>query len=254
MSSRRQNGMNHLLRILRLVDGSLVPVIPRGHRRIADRDDGLGVEAVIGLGDFVFLRLGLIDVAERALMHEGEMRIVEGVLHQPQRRACSTCRRTDGSGDTPASSSCGNVGNIAQGLVERDPDIAVAGLGAERSRARRAPAARTETAGSSPACRRGHIPSRDSRRRCCRRCTSPSTVSRCGGSSDPPAPPARPSRRGTARRARPAAERLRTIGEFVHAARRRTRNRGAPFVACSAWVGSSEGSSLPVTGRLCVGE
>lgn len=46
------------------------------------------------------------------------------------------------------------------------------------------PVARREIAGSSPACRRDHIPSRDSRRRCCRCCTSPSTASRCDGSSD----------------------------------------------------------------------
>ncbi len=54
--------------------------------RIAYRDDGLGLEPVVGLDDLVFLRARLVDVAEGVLVHEGEMRVVERVLHQPQRR------------------------------------------------------------------------------------------------------------------------------------------------------------------------
>ena len=46
-------------------------------RRISDGDDRLGVEAVIGLHDFVFFGFGLIDVAEGPLVLEGEMGVVE---------------------------------------------------------------------------------------------------------------------------------------------------------------------------------
>ena len=88
MSMVRQNGMNHSLRMVRLVDGSLVPVIRVGCGRIADRHDRLGDEAVVVFDDFVFLRLRLIDVAERALVDEGEMGVVEGVLHHSERRQC----------------------------------------------------------------------------------------------------------------------------------------------------------------------
>ena len=94
------------------------------HRRIGDRDQGLGLEAVVGFFDRVFLRQRLIDLSERAFVHEGEMRVVEGVFHQPQR------------GRVPFFIELRNppVGRIVlllgvedrrQRLVERDPGVAV---------------------------------------------------------------------------------------------------------------------------------
>ena len=141
MSIVRQNGMNHWLRIWRLVQGSRRAGDARRLRRIAHRDDRLGDEAVIGFRDLVFLRLRLIDVAEGALVHEGEMRVVERVLHHPQRRSSSTGRRTGGCGGSAGSRSSGTSGMSLQRLAEADPDIAVTRLGRETtSRARRGPA------------------------------------------------------------------------------------------------------------------
>ena len=42
------------------------------------------VEAAGGFVDRIAARLGLLQVAESAAMHEREVRIVEGILHQPQ--------------------------------------------------------------------------------------------------------------------------------------------------------------------------
>src|SRR3984957_20070457 len=108
---------------------------PEGAGGIADRDDRLGIKAVIGLGDLVFLGLGLIDIAERALVDEGEVRIVERILHQAERgRVPFFVKLVDAA--IARRAVFGNVGNVAQGLIECDPDIAIAGLGAERARLR----------------------------------------------------------------------------------------------------------------------
>src|SRR5579859_37279 len=100
---------------------------PAGAWRIADGDDGLGVETVFVLGDLVFLWLRLIDVAEGALVHEGKVRVVERVLHQTQRRRVPFfVELVDAA--VARHPVFGNIGDVAQGLIERDPDIAVTGL------------------------------------------------------------------------------------------------------------------------------
>ena len=77
MSIVRQNGMNHWLRMLRLVHGSVVPVTRAAIGGLRTATIVSATKPSLRLDDLVFFRLGLADVAERAFMHEGEMRVVE---------------------------------------------------------------------------------------------------------------------------------------------------------------------------------
>ncbi|MNV63886.1 hypothetical protein D3C71_1565060 [compost metagenome] len=52
---------------------------------VADRHAGLGFEAIIGFAKLVTGRLRLVEQAEIGLVHEGKVRVVEGILHDPQR-------------------------------------------------------------------------------------------------------------------------------------------------------------------------
>ncbi len=104
-------------------------------RRVADRHDRLGLETVIGLDDLVLLGLGLVDVTERALVHEGKVRVVERVLHQPQRgRGPGIVELVDAAVFRIAI--LGHVGNLAEWLIEGHPHVAIARVGAEGTGAR----------------------------------------------------------------------------------------------------------------------
>ncbi len=96
-------------------------------RRIERVGHRLGIEAAPRLVDGVAPGLGLMQVTEGAAMHEREVRIVEGVLHQPQ------WRRPPDLIELRDASECrvGVLGDLEQrlhGIVERDPDIAIAPL------------------------------------------------------------------------------------------------------------------------------
>ena len=95
------------------------------HRRIGGRDDGLGLEAVIGLLDLVFFWQRLAELAERTLVDESKMRVVEGVLHQAERARIPHFIKLR---DAPEARIVflDGIENGRQGLVERHPGIAVA--------------------------------------------------------------------------------------------------------------------------------
>ena len=126
----RQNGMNQALRILRFVHGSLVPVMRAAEGGFRTGTMVSATRPVSVSVSSVFLRLRLIDIAERAFVDEGEMRVVERVLHHSQRRASP---RFVELMDAPEGAVflVGEVRNVGDRLAETDPDIAVARPGVE---------------------------------------------------------------------------------------------------------------------------
>ena len=99
-------------------------------RRIVDGDDGFGAEAVIGLNELVFFRLGLAQQAERRLVDKGEMRIVERVFHHSQRRRIPSIVELV---DAPIGgiTVLRQVRNGKQRLLEGHPHVAVARIAVE---------------------------------------------------------------------------------------------------------------------------
>jgi hypothetical protein len=89
----------------------------------------------VGFGQFVFLRFRLVDVAERALVDESEMGVVERVLHHSQRRASPQFVELMDAAEREVVL-VWQVGNVVDRLAEADPDIAVARLGVEGPGAR----------------------------------------------------------------------------------------------------------------------
>ena len=169
------------------------------HRRIGDRDERLGLEAVVGLLDLVFLRQRLVELAERALVDEGKMRVVEGVLHQAERRRVPhfvELRDAPEARIVSPRRHRGSAPAARRAPPRRSRSARRSGRPASRGSA---PPAAPETAGRGRACRCGRRSSRDSRRRSGRPCTSPWTAWRCDGSSGPSAPRVCRRRRGTAR-------------------------------------------------------
>ena len=126
----RQNGMNQALRIVRFVHGSLVPVMRAAEGGFRTGTMVSATKPVVGFRQFVFLRLRLIDIAERALVDEGEMRVVERILHHSQRRASP---RFVELMDAPEGAVflVSEVRDVGDRLAETDPDIAVARPGVE---------------------------------------------------------------------------------------------------------------------------
>ena len=102
--------------------------------RIHHLHDGLRLEAVIRLDDFVFLGFGPVRVTEGAFMHEGEMRIVKGVFHQAQRRGVPLVIELVDLA-IAGRHSLRHIRNVGQRLIERHPDIAVAFLRVKGRRA-----------------------------------------------------------------------------------------------------------------------
>ena len=93
-------------------------------RRVEDRHARFGLEAVVGLDQFVGLRHRALRVAEGAEVHEREMRVVERVLHHAH-RACLPLlvKLEDAAVVGPAV--FGEVGDRAQRVIERHPHVAV---------------------------------------------------------------------------------------------------------------------------------
>ena len=104
--------------------------------RVQNVHDGGGVEAVIRLHQLVHLRLGLRRVAERRLVHEGEMGVVERVLHHTQRRGLPGLVELE---DTPERRVAvfRDVEQVFQRLFQGDPGVAVARGAPERLHAQR---------------------------------------------------------------------------------------------------------------------
>ena len=201
---------------------------------LAIGDEGLGLEAVIGLLDLVLFRQRLAELAERALVDEGEMRVVEGVLHQPERRRVPhlvELRDAAVSGDRVPRRHRGSAPAARRAPPRRSRSGRRSGRPASRGSA---PPAAPETAGRGPACRCDRRSSRDSRKRSGRPCTSLWTAWRCGGSSDPSRPPVCRRCRETARCPRRAGGTALARPRDRRAASPRTRSGAEPSVWSSA--------------------
>ena len=119
----------------------LVAQVPRGHRvgvaghavragRVVHRHDRLGVETPVGGPELVLRGLGLIELAEGALVHKRKMRVVEGVFHEAHAAALPELVELVDTAELRVRA-FGHARDVGERLLECHPGVAVTLLAAE---------------------------------------------------------------------------------------------------------------------------
>ena len=102
-----------------------------GCRWVEHINHGVRLEPVIGFGHLVPLGYGLGHVAKGALVDEGEMRVVERVFHEAQRRTVPHFVKLLDTAETGIGV-FRNFRNVSQRLAQAHPNVAIARLAVER--------------------------------------------------------------------------------------------------------------------------